>query len=53
MTARPIAETFAAVNQAQPEVLNAEEDPVDEVVASTASSTAAAAADHNWLSSKL
>ncbi len=53
MMARLIAEMFAAINQAQPEVLNGEEDPVDEVVALPASTTAAAAADHSQLSSKL
>ncbi len=53
MMARLIAEKFAAINQAQPKVLNGEEDPVAEVVALPASTTAAAAADHSQLSSKL
>ena len=53
MMARLIAEKFAAINQPQPEVLNGEEDPVDEVVALPASTTTAAAADHSQLSSKL
>ena len=54
MMARLIAEKFAAIHQAQPDVLNGEEDPVDEVVALPASITvaAAAAADHSQ-SSKL
>ena len=51
MMARLIAEKFAAINQAQPKVLNGEEDPVAEVVALPASTTAAAAADHTQLSS--
>ena len=51
--ARLIAEKFAAIHQAQPDVLNGEEDPVDEVVTLPASITvAAAAADHSQ-SSKL
>ena len=52
MMARLIAEKFAAIKQAQPEVLHGEEDPVDEVVA-LPTSTTAAAADHSQLSSKL
>ena len=53
MMARLIAEKFAAIEQAQPEVLNGEEDPVDEVVALPTSTIAAAAADHSQLSAKL
>jgi len=49
---RRITEKFA-IKQAQPEVLYGEENPVDEVVALLASTTAAAA-DHSqhWLPSK-
>ena len=50
--ARLIAEKFAAINQAQPKVLNGEEDLVAEVMALPASTTAAAA-DHSQLSSNL
>ena len=53
MMARLIAEKFAEIHKAQPEVLNGEEYSVDEVVALPASTTAAAAADHSQLSSKL
>ena len=42
-----------AIKQAQPEVLYGEENPVDEVVALLASTTAAAADhSHDWLPSK-
>ena len=50
MMARLIAEKFATIDQAQPEDLNGEEDPVDEIVTLPTSTTLAAAADHSQLS---